>query len=483
MEKGEKKTSGKDWEELAFEVWKRSRRRLFLSMSYLSGVLGRMETVPDGKVPFTATDGENIYFNPMLFVKRDREDPVYVHRAYMHMILHCMFLAPFKDVREIFGAAGGAENTFAGDDGEMYQIFDLAADIYSEYLIDGMDAEPLRRPESDIRSNIYKELKRKCGVLSIENILREIKDRDLQELSGWEEIFRVDDHRYWQGRGKDRKADDRTDDGTGRDERSGDTEQKNKEKEKERNEWEKATRTLGAAMAAYGSGQGEERLRKGLEGENRKKIPYREFLRKFMRIRETRRIDTDSFDPGYYNYGMSIYGDMPLIEEPELKEEKRLGELFVAIDTSGSCSGGLIERFLDETLEIISLKGVFSGTEGIRVLLCDNEIRGDYLLKPGDDPDMIKEKIEIKGLGGTDFRPVFKYMRQLKEKGKAKKISGLLYFTDGYGIYPKERPGWKTAFVFAGEPDFDSDERIVRGAGLTGRELLRPPGWAMTNVL
>ena len=473
---GSEGSSRKKWEELASVVWERSGRRLFLSMPYLAVALNRMPLVPDGRIVFTATDGENIYYNPMLFVQRYKENPIYVNRAYMHMILHCMFLAPFKDARELVEAAFAAVGGSCDDAG---LLFDLAADIYAEYLIDGMDVEALRMPESDIRSGIYKDLKSKCGVLSIENILRALADMDPGKAAEWEMLFRVDDHCFWHGRGNDEKKseeeeskdDDRGKDGTGTSE------------EDAQKKWEETARSLGTAIAVYGNGRGDNRLLKSLEGERKRKISYRDFLKKFMKIREMRRIDVDSFDYGYYNYGMNVYGDMPLIEEPEMKEDKQLGELFIAIDTSGSCSGGLIEKFLDETLEILTIRGMFYGSEGIRLLLCDNEIRGDYLLKPGEDLKSIKDRISVNGFGGTDFRPVFRYMRRLREKGGARRINGLLYFTDGYGIYPRERPGWKTAFIFAKEPDFDGDEGMIRKMGAGGRELLRPPAWALTAVL
>ena len=34
-----------------------------------------------------------------------------------------------------------------------------------------------------------------------------------------------------------------------------------------------------------------------------------------------------------------------------------------------------------------------------------------------------------------------------------KNLGGLLYFTDGKGIYPKKRPEYKTAFLFLGAYD------------------------------
>ena len=57
-------------------------------------------------------------------------------------------------------------------------------------------------------------------------------------------------------------------------------------------------------------------------------------------------------------------------------------------------------------------------------------------------------RFTIVGGGGTDFRPAFSYVDELIESKKLKDLSGLLYFTDGKGIYPQKRPSYKTAFLF-----------------------------------
>lgn len=49
-----------------------------------------------------------------------------------------------------------------------------------------------------------------------------------------------------------------------------------------------------------------------------------------------------------------------MIEPLEYKEVNRLEELVIAIDTSGSCSGETVQRFLGETYGILSEKENFS---------------------------------------------------------------------------------------------------------------------------
>ena len=45
------------------------------------------------------------------------------------------------------------------------------------------------------------------------------------------------------------------------------------------------------------------------------------------------------------------------------------------------------------------------------------------------------------------------YVNELLEQGVLKNLGGLLYFTDGKGIYPKKRPEYKTAFLFLDDYD------------------------------
>ena len=56
--------------------------------------------------------------------------------------------------------------------------------------------------------------------------------------------------------------------------------------------------------------------------------------------------------------------------------------------------------------------------------------------------------MEIHGMGGTDFRPVFDLIDRLEENKEFSNLKGLVYFTDGYGVFPNRKPNYETAFVF-----------------------------------
>ena len=50
------------------------------------------------------------------------------------------------------------------------------------------------------------------------------------------------------------------------------------------------------------------------------------------------KLDPDEFDLNFYTYGLSVYGNLPLIEPLETRESKKIEELALVIDTSYSTS-------------------------------------------------------------------------------------------------------------------------------------------------
>ena len=62
------------------------------------------------------------------------------------------------------------------------------------------------------------------------------------------------------------------------------------------------------------------------------------------------------------------------------------------------------------------------------------------------------EDFTLAGGSATDFRPVFEHVARLQKEGAFTSLRGLVYFTDGMGIYPEKRPPYETAFVLLEEP-------------------------------
>ena len=80
--------------------------------------------------------------------------------------------------------------------------------------------------------------------------------------------------------------------------------------------------------------------------------------------------------------------------------------------------------------------------------MCDAAVQTDIKITNRDEFEKAILNMTIKGGGGTDFRPVFAYVQDRQEQGELRNLQGLLYFTDGDGIYPKMPTGYHTAFLF-----------------------------------
>ena len=185
----------------------------------------------------------------------------------------------------------------------------------------------------------------------------------------------------------------------------------------------------------------------------RSKYDYRKFLKQFCRLREEVELDTESFDYIFYHFGMEHYGNLPLIEPLEYKEVNRLEELVIAIDTSGSCSKETVQRFLGETYSILSEKENFFRRMKVYIVQCDCFIQKVDVIHSEEEWKEYSRAVTIQGRGGTDFRPVFELIHQEKERRELKSLRALIYFTDGDGIYPRQKPDYETAFVFLNRTD------------------------------
>ena len=194
--------------------------------------------------------------------------------------------------------------------------------------------------------------------------------------------------------------------------------------------------------------EGEGDLKEQLRVSNRSRYDYKEFLRKFTVLHEEMQIDPDSFDYIFYHYGMEMYGNMPLIEPLETSEVRKIEEFVIVIDTSMSCKEGLVKRFLEETYDVLSQTENFFKRMRIHILQCDERVQSDVLIESQEALKEYMEHFTILGGGGTDFRPAFTYVEEQLAKKKFWRLRGLLYFTDGYGVFPVKMPPYETAFIF-----------------------------------
>ena len=191
--------------------------------------------------------------------------------------------------------------------------------------------------------------------------------------------------------------------------------------------------------------------------ENRQRADYRQFLRKFSVLKEEMAVDPDSFDYVFYTYGLELYGNMPLIEPQEWREVQKVEEFVIVIDTSMSCSGELVKKFLEETYAVLSENDSFFRKVNIHIIQCDDTVQTDEKITDEEGLKRYMDSLTLYGEGGTDFRPAFTYVEQLIKEQVFTRLRGLIYFTDGRGTYPSKMPPFETAFVFFSEDYEDTD--------------------------
>ena len=188
-----------------------------------------------------------------------------------------------------------------------------------------------------------------------------------------------------------------------------------------------------------------------LKRANVERVDYGEFLRRFVSRDEELSINDEEFDYVYYCYGLDMFGNMPLVEPLEYTDDGRIRDFVIAIDTSASTKGDTVASFVERTYAILQESGLFSDELNIYLIQCDAQVQDVARIRNRADVDAYLESLELKGFGGTDFRPVFSYVNELVETGELSRLKGLLYFTDGKGAYPRVKPKYDVAFVLTDE--------------------------------
>lgn len=186
-----------------------------------------------------------------------------------------------------------------------------------------------------------------------------------------------------------------------------------------------------------------------LKAVNRETYDYADFLRRYMSLGEVTQVNQDEFDYIYYTYGLSLYGNMPLVEPLEYQ--------------GGPADQGIrhrhrhlrlrqrrpwCSRFVTKTYNILRQQENFFTKINLHIIQCDAEVQEDRKITSQKDFDNYLDTMQLHGFGGTDFRPVFQYVDELVRAGEFTNLKGMIYFTDGRGIFPEKKPDYDAAFVF-----------------------------------
>lgn len=401
------------FERIGTQILEGARNALYINMRYLDVALSGLFWEMTTDIERIGTDGFRLIYEPHYLADKYRENPMLVNRVYLHMVMHCIFRHLLKPCRE----------------DEI--LWNVSCDIAVETLIDSMHHRSIRMGTSPFRKALYTELRGKLKVLTAEGIYKILMEKKLTQgqLAKLVQEFCIDDHTYWPKPPDGKKPPTAM-------------------MQELQKKWQDISERMQTELQmGQEPDHGDGELLGELQVENRERYDYRTFLRKFAVLREEMQVDTDSFDYVFYSYGLRLYGNMPLIEPQEWKEVHKIQEFVIVIDTSMSCSGELVKKFLEETYHVLSETESFFKKVHIRILQCDEQVRSDQLITDAKELKEYMEHLELYGNGGTDFRPAFSYVQRLQEAGEMQDLKGLLYFTDGKGTFPKRKPPYDTAFI------------------------------------
>lgn len=453
--------------ELAAKIMYFARDQIMVSMRFLDRALFRMPMAPADTVANYGVNGQVIYFNTDFVLQAFKQEKNSCTRAFLHMILHCIFSHPFhceKLERE---------------------RWDLACDIAVEKAILDLHLKDAKMDADARMTKALKRMEEEVPILTAEKIYRFLMDypEKAESYLRQADLFERDDHMQWILK-KEADAGERSGDTITTDTRTAmvgcheaDAGEEGEQAEdidealvgQSKDDWADISRHAKLDIESFSRemGFGAGSLLWNLKESLREKYDYGEFLKKFAVRGEEMHINDDEFDYIYYTYGLRLYENMPLVEPLEYRENKRIREFVIAIDTSGSCQGATVEKFLRKTYNILKNTESYFRRVNIHIIQCDSKIQRDVKVTADEEFEAYMQNVELSGFGGTDFRPVFEYVDDMIKRHEFQDLRGLIYFTDGRGTFPERMPDYETAFIFIEE----------------GYAVPEVPAWAIRLVL
>ena len=419
---------------VASEVLNFSRQRTLVNMRFLEPAIRMLTESPSkcmrNRSYGMGTDGKNLYYNPEYVLRAYQKEKGFVSRMYLHLVVHGIF-----------------RHFFVNPQIEQRK-WDLACDMATEYIIESwkLDFADISAGADEKRE--LDRIRKNVGLMNAEKIYGYLKKTKESEIDRLEKIFRRDDHSFWYLETKNRNDVIQV--------KSGQVNQ-NREvmfsNQKLEELWKQAAKKIQVDLETF------MRSRSGETGDflvnlklaNRKKQDYSAFLRKFTRLGEHMKINDEEFDYNFYTYGMQLYGNMPLIEPLEYKDVRVVKTFVTVIDTSGSVEEEKLRRFLEKTYQILKSGQESEDRVNFHLVQCDALVQKDVKITSEKELEQVMEDLTLYGRGGTDFRPAFEYIEELRKNGELTNLNGMLYFTDGMGVYPRKKPEYPVAFIYDSE--------------------------------
>ena len=417
----------KEIKTLAGNVLELARDEILMSFRFLDRSLLELKTEMRPGIEGVSSSDSVMYYDPVYILKASQRDFRYPARILFHVLLHHIFAHPFT-----------GERTDA-------VLWDLACDIAVESVIADLH-EPCITLDADLgTAGMLRVLREDIGPLSAEKVYKYFRKNPLtpSRVLEYERAFKKDEHDLWHSSFEGEIV-------------------------ISEEEWKKIARQVLAEIRNFSEkGTAAESLERNLSEGAAVKYDYTRLLEHFVVMGENLHLSDDEFDYIYYTYGLEKYNGMPFIEPLEYRDEKRIRDFVIAIDTSASCSGETVRKFIRHTFDLLKKSESFFRKINVHIVQCDSEVKSDDRITDIGELDRFLEGMKLFGGGATDFRPVFSYVNELRENREFDDLRGMIYFTDGYGIYPEKKPDFDVIFAFLNEDP--------------GR--MSPPAWSMKAVI
>lgn len=366
------------------------------------------------------TDGREALFSPAFVLNSFKSGRQIITRAYLHMIVHCLLRHPFP-TREVDPLTW----TVACDLAVGCIVGQLECDAisYADEERDRAIDAWAQRVDQPTTSAFYALLER--------------EDLSQEELAKIEVSIGMDSHELWFSTLEGLEPEES---------------QKQQEVQQQLEQrWEEVASATDMDMQRE-QDAAPSALTSQLRNAHASTMSLEELLQVYAAPHESMTLSDDEFDYVYYSYGLRELGGIALVEPLEYRETPQLRDFCIVIDTSGSCSGPLVEAFAAKACGMLMESSSVGDETRIWMVQCDSQVQDKRLLRTREDVAAYLCNLELKGFGGTDFRPVFELMDQMVDDGTVPKWEALIYFTDGQGSFPDQAPPWDCAFVFVDEP-------------------------------
>lgn len=404
-----------------------------ISLNQKMPFFGRMTLLlqlkADIGTPTMGTDGEYLFYNPLFVTKTITQDEL--EAVILHEVMHCALLHPWrKEKRHQFK-------------------WNIACDYAVNQIV---EEQGLRLPSGCLRNHTYDDL-------AAEKIYDKMPKMKVVKVSGdW-----FSDKSKWgkekrdgSGQGKGGGKSTTTIDskgGKGKKGSNGSGKQNKGSKNSSGGIWKQKNKDLMDKLK--GKEVSNKKLKdfwegifeSAIRGSNIGHLPgyLQRLWKELMPKKDWRKVLANYLSSSNDDFNFSV-PDRRFLEAdfylPDIQQEEKLEDVVIAVDTSGSISTWQFNHFMSEVKGILDVFPKFKGL----FIDCDAQINQVVEIIPNEDFNP-----KMKGGGGTDFNPVFDYIKKENLNPRV-----LIYLTDGYGDFPNKEPNFPVLWLIDSnvEPPF-----------------------------